>query len=293
MSKKRVFIFASYDKDNIIDEYVVYYIKKLSEIGDVIFVSDNNLNEDKKNKIKNLTIKIIAKNHGEYDFGSYKIGINYLKNNNLLNNYNWITICNDSVYGPFYELEPILKKMEEKNPDVWSFTMNTSNNSPHLQSYFISFSKRVINNKKILNFFYNIKKENSKSDIVKKYEIGLSKLLYKNNYKLIGYLKEIKKFPYLPTETYYLININKEFPFMKKKLITENKYSIPKLYKFKKILKCNSEYPIDLIENNAIRLIGIKKYNENINCLNFIFILKALIFLLKRLPSRLIKLFKK
>ena len=33
-------IFAGYDKDNIIDDYVVYYIKELKKIADIIYVAD-------------------------------------------------------------------------------------------------------------------------------------------------------------------------------------------------------------------------------------------------------------
>ena len=38
---KRLFLFASYDKNNVIDDTVVHYIKHLSTLGDVIFVMDN------------------------------------------------------------------------------------------------------------------------------------------------------------------------------------------------------------------------------------------------------------
>ena len=38
-----VAVFAHYDKDNIIDDYVLDYLSKLSKVADVIFVSDNNL----------------------------------------------------------------------------------------------------------------------------------------------------------------------------------------------------------------------------------------------------------
>ena len=38
---KRLFLFASYDKNNVIDDTVVHYIKHLSTLGDIIFVMDN------------------------------------------------------------------------------------------------------------------------------------------------------------------------------------------------------------------------------------------------------------
>lgn len=287
--KNRLFIFAHYDKDSIIDDYVIYYLKKLYELGDIIFISDNELNNNQKNKINNLVIKTISIKHGEYDFGSYKIGLNYLIKNNLINKYDYIIFCNDSVYGPFFPLEPIFKKMEKRNPDVWGFTKNKSNLKPHLQSYFISLSNNIINDKNILNFFHNIKKEENKSDIVKKYEIGLSKLLYKNDYKLISFININVKFPYLPLEIHTLKSIKNGYPFLKKKIIIENRLLLPKLYKNSYIKIISSNYPFKLIENNAIRLIGYKKYEKNLNVSKFYFMIKIFIFLFKRLPYRIIK----
>ena len=41
---KRAVVFAHYDKDNIVDDYVIYYIKALKEIAEtIIFVSCNNI----------------------------------------------------------------------------------------------------------------------------------------------------------------------------------------------------------------------------------------------------------
>ena len=48
---KRLVIFAGYDKDNIIDDYVVYYIKELRKIADIIYVSDCNMLESELEKI--------------------------------------------------------------------------------------------------------------------------------------------------------------------------------------------------------------------------------------------------
>ena len=94
-------VFAGYDKDNIIDDYVVYYIKELKKIADIIYVSDCNMLDNELNKISEHCIHLINGHHGEYDFGSYKRGYLYAKENNILQNYNKIIFCNDSCYGPF------------------------------------------------------------------------------------------------------------------------------------------------------------------------------------------------
>ena len=42
---KRLSIFIHHDKYNIIDDYVVYWLKTMSKLSDVIFVSNNDLPE--------------------------------------------------------------------------------------------------------------------------------------------------------------------------------------------------------------------------------------------------------
>ena len=41
MSVKRLFLFAAYDKEGIIDDTLLHYLRCLSDYGDVAFVMDN------------------------------------------------------------------------------------------------------------------------------------------------------------------------------------------------------------------------------------------------------------
>ena len=81
---KMLAIFSSFDKDNIIDDYVVYYLKELSKFADIIFVADNYISKFQLDKIREYTIKAIAYSHGEYDFGGYKTGYIYAKENKYI-----------------------------------------------------------------------------------------------------------------------------------------------------------------------------------------------------------------
>ena len=54
-------IFAGYDKDNIIDDYVLFYLKELSKFSDIIYIVDCEMPETELNKIKDYTIRRLAK----------------------------------------------------------------------------------------------------------------------------------------------------------------------------------------------------------------------------------------
>lgn len=191
---KRLFIFAAYDKESIIDETLFYYIKQLSKLGDIIFTMDNDeIDLIALNKIATLPniLSATAKSHGEYDFGSYKRGYNYAKTHRILKNYDFIYLVNDSVFGPLFDLKPILEKMEAENAgNAWGMigVHNTKKEQygypDHVQSWFVGIAGKVCAEQWFNEFMQNIKKQKTKEQIVWKYEIGLSQLLINHNIKI-------------------------------------------------------------------------------------------------------------
>lgn len=82
---KRTAVFAHYDKNNLIQDYVVYYLSELKKYAEkIIFVSDSDVLPEELKKIEGIVEQSIIGRHGEYDFGSYKRGFLYAKENNLL-----------------------------------------------------------------------------------------------------------------------------------------------------------------------------------------------------------------
>ena len=173
---KRLVIFAGYDEDNKIYDYVVYYIKELKKIADIIYVSDCDMLDSELEKISPYCIHIINGRHGEYDFGSYKRGYLYAYKKNILKDYDYLILCNDSLFGPFYDLKEIAEKMEKKDTDVWGMFnhLKTEIDEEHLQTYFVSMKQKVYLSEEYYNFLTSVKKEEAKRKLVVNYEIGQS-----------------------------------------------------------------------------------------------------------------------
>ena len=58
---RRAVVFAHYDKDNLIDDYVVYYVRALKKAGcDVVFVSCKELAQTELEKLNGLVIHTIT-----------------------------------------------------------------------------------------------------------------------------------------------------------------------------------------------------------------------------------------
>ncbi|MBO6256736.1 hypothetical protein J6N69_01700, partial [bacterium] len=160
---KRAVIFAHYDKQNIIDDYVVYYLRALKEIADELVLVSCNFVKNKQ-AVENIATKIIDDTHNEYDFGSYKRGYLYLKER--LNEFDELVFVNDSCYGPFYSLKEVFDQMDKKDCDFWGITKNNFGypknlssffvKRSHIQSYFIILKKNIIISEIFDNFMKSI-----------------------------------------------------------------------------------------------------------------------------------------
>ncbi len=183
---KNIAIFAHYDKHNIIDDYVMIYLQNLKKFCDkIIFVSDGNLSSTEQQKILPMVSDIIATRHQEYDFGSWKIGFNILKEkyNQEFLGANKLIFANDSCYciGEFDSIFSQIKSM----PDIDCYGITDgSGYSYHLQSYFLVFNQTVFLEEFFDNFLQNVSQQKSKEDLIKAYEFGLSQLLIQKNKKL-------------------------------------------------------------------------------------------------------------
>lgn len=261
MLKKRVAIFAHYDKDNIIDDYVIYYLNALTKVAQkIIFVSDNDLPDEEKSKISGIAYEIIAQKHGEYDFGSYKRGFLFAHENNLLTDADECVFANDSCYGPFYSLENLFEKMESHNCNFWGITGCDRGlikvifkylpcPKKHLQSYFLVFKKEVFSSDLFIDFIKSIKHEKTKNDLIIKYEIKLSTILKKHGFMSSQFINTKGQF------------LNKTIKFWDKLILEHQmpllKCSIPKEYlnstDYQNVINQVSDYPTNLIKNNIKR----------------------------------------
>ena len=183
---KRLFLFAGYDKDNIVDNTLIYYVRALSKLGDVVFVADSDLPAAEIKKISKIPHVLYASGvrHREYDFGSYKRGYLWAQKSKILSKYDWVYFVNDSVYGPLYDISLILSNLENSGADFVGMTANGDKCTPvHVQSWFIGFSKPVFTAKFFDNFMQKITHIPGKTSLVLKYEAGLSWLITRNGFK--------------------------------------------------------------------------------------------------------------
>ena len=221
----RYAVFAGYNADHTIHPYIITYLKGLNEVTDgVVYIADSELKPEEYEKLNGLVIHTEHKRHGEYDWGSYKRGYNWLKDNGYLEKADELIFANDSCYAPMESFKPMFKEMAKRTElDFWGDLQNTKFTT-HLQSYFMVFRPRVFLNRKFATFINNITHQIDSSLYITNYEITLTPELQKIGFKWDSYMpyKRLKHLKTSDKNSYPYTMISKyNHQFLKRRTFTE------------------------------------------------------------------------
>ena len=121
--------------------------------------------------------------HGEYDFGSYKRGLQWADQQGLLQASSHVLICNDSIYGPLADLAGAIAPMLQRADEAWGLTESLQLR-PHLQSFFVLFGTSVLQKPSIRSLFDQVQRQPHRQALIEAYELGLSKALLSEGLEL-------------------------------------------------------------------------------------------------------------
>ena len=252
---KRLFLFAGYDKNGIVDDSLIYYVRALSKHGDVVLFMDSDCPATQIKKLKPYVVHAAAHRHGEYDFGSYKRAYQYARDKKLLSKYDVVYLVNDSVFGPTMNIKPLIKDIEKIKTDAAGITVSIHRTHMFMESWFIRITKKIFTSTWFDNFMNGVTKESNKADVTVKYEHGLTNLI-KNNHCSWGGICYIRgRFTY----NYPIKLFKRGIPFIKKMSFTRHYGALGGQIKY--ILKhCDCDAR-DAIMKTANRVYGEKYMN--------------------------------
>lgn len=246
--KENLCIFVNFDKKSKLHKYVINYLIDLRENFDIIFVSTSEqLGEDHKaiEKLKSITKKIIIRENEGYDFGSWRLGLESIKDE--IHNYENLLLCNDSVYGPIYKTNEMLDFFKKSDLDIMGAT-SSFEVQYHIQSFFVLYNRKTFLSKTFERLWNSIRHHKDKWEIVNNYEIGFSQTFINLGYKVGAYCS---------AENYPLVNIahvfwkdlikKNRFPFIKIELLRDNPTGVD-ISDWREVIKKNSNYDINLID---------------------------------------------
>lgn len=187
-SVKRLGIYFFYDKDGIVDEFVIYFINDLlKSLERLIIVCNGKLTPDGRDKFSTYTSEIIVRENKGLDVWAYKTGLEYVGWDEC-KKYDEIVLCNSTSMGPVYPFSEMFLEMQARDVDFWGITKthrvdgydfeyNPYGYLPeHIQSYFIVYRNSFLQSNELQSYWTAMPEITSYNQSIGMYESVFTKL---------------------------------------------------------------------------------------------------------------------
>lgn len=242
---------------------LIHLLQELRKIAEIIVVcSDVVLSNEQRRSVANLVTHVIDQPHAEYDFGSYSRGLAWIRSSrDVMHSIDDVVFCNDSIIGPFSDLQKVFLIMETKRLAFWGITVSHEIQS-HVQSYFFVLSSQMICRTSVLRFFDCIRPNLSKKEVILNYEVGLSKLMAGLGAQASGFLCEDKLSIVIRTSavnptTYPVSLLRLGSPFIKKRALSSGSENCEGVERLKRFLHFRRPALIPLVQPYWARLTSV------------------------------------
>lgn len=176
---RRAVILAHFDRDGVVDPHVraaLAAYRRVAERLVLVSTSVRRLPAD----LGGVVDTFIARPNEGYDFGSWRAGLDALD----ARAFDEVVCVNDSVYGPLWELGPVVADRRVADADFWGMVRSVQGprsrgrrGAPHLQSWFFAARRRLLDHPRWHTFWAGVVPLSSKEAVIDRYEIGLSEMV--------------------------------------------------------------------------------------------------------------------
>ena len=258
----RVAVFVHYDPAGHVHDYVLYYLRALSEAGCAVVVVSNapQLDAIAVQRLLPLSALVLHRRNVGYDFGAYKDGLAALGD---LTRFELVVLANDSVYGPLFDLAPLLARCDRR-ADIWGITDSPARRY-HLQSYFLALGPRALASPDLAAFWRSVGPVQSREWVIRKYELGLTQAAQRAGLRcaaLFDYAQLAAAAPDATATPRRALNpmlafwdhliTRRHCPFIKRELLMYNPLRLPHVGSWKEVIRRVSPYNTDLIERHML-----------------------------------------
>ncbi|HSU02213.1 MAG TPA: rhamnan synthesis F family protein [Nocardioides sp.] len=252
---RRVCLYAAYDSDGIVDDYVVTYLRELSRHADVFYLADGVLEPGELDKLADVTRGAWSIPHGGYDFGSFSVLARDLVGWDVVDTYDELLLANDSCFL-VRPLDEVFATMDARPGDWWSLQATSMEHDEnyfrddapipleeakrrflgarhfsdvrylHLSSYFLAFRRPVVEDAGFRWRLDTVVPQEAKGLVVHKYEVGISRYLTDAGFDFDTWLPELQ--PFHPLYSRHVFDlIGRGFPLAKRNFLGENPRRAP------------------------------------------------------------------
>lgn len=135
----RLAVYVFWEKDGIVRDYVVTYLKGLTTIANKLYVVVNGeIQSDGKHRIEKETkARVLQRPNEGVDFWAYKEALD--TEGKEIVNYDEVVLCNCSCYGPIYPFSEMFAAMGKRDVDFWGITEWPLNEAGYQGTWVLSY----------------------------------------------------------------------------------------------------------------------------------------------------------
>lgn len=166
---KRACIYFIYDKDGIIDDYILFQLQELRKnVAFLHCVINGTLTENGALALQTIADEIYVRENKGNDIGAYKAAIKKISWNKL-GQYDELVLMNNTCFGPVYPFQEAFDWASSQDIDFWGLTWGLkcdwlgttdyphyNKSKVHIQSYFLTLRKPLLGSELLVNFFDEI-----------------------------------------------------------------------------------------------------------------------------------------
>jgi rhamnosyltransferase len=232
---KRLTIYAFYDPDGLVDDYVIDCVTAVAEYSErVIFVSNGEVDRDSVRPIGDLpNVEVIERVNEGLDIWGYKHGLDLVGWSHL-EDYGEVVMMNSTIAGPLYPLSEMFDAMDASDVDFWGITAHagedydpwnllpTGRIERHIQSYFMAVRIRMLQSSEFRSYWETLVPLGSYTDAVARHEAIFTHKFTELGFRWTTYvdgtdLECLSPYPlmFMPEQ----VLIGKRCPFFKRKAL--------------------------------------------------------------------------
>jgi len=232
---KRLTIYAFYDPEGLVDDYVVDCVVALSEQSEkVLVVSNGKLEAASLSRLTEIpSTQVVQRSNKGFDIWGYKYGLDFVGWSEL-ERYDEVVLTNSTIAGPLYPLSEMFDAMDARDVDFWGLTMHggedydpwhllpTGRIEPHIQSFFTAFRPRMLQSTEFREYWQSLPAIRSYTEAVALHEAVFTHRFAELGFRWTTYvhgtdLECLSSYPlmFLPEQ----VLIGKRCPFFKRKAL--------------------------------------------------------------------------
>lgn len=180
---RRLIILAQFDPAGGLPAHVRIHLAALRPFADQLtLVSNSPLGADRPQAEIICDLVMERPNKG-WDFAGWRDALARYD----MREFDEVVLTNSSIIGPLRPLEPIFQKMAPRDCDFWGM-VKSHHRGTHLQSYFLVFRAPVLVSSAWRSFWACVGNEESKRQVIKTYEVGLTRALAAAGFRFDSYI---------------------------------------------------------------------------------------------------------